>query len=58
MTPLVTVPIGGFCIEKSMPYFQLFTLNPPSKFGNFGGGIPIGGGALLQIMVFQKVQLD
>jgi hypothetical protein len=58
MTALVIVHIGRFCTEKPMPYFQPFAQNPPLGFGNFGGGIPTRGGALLQIMAFQKVQLD
>jgi hypothetical protein len=43
MAPQVTNPISGFSIGNLMPYFQPPARNPPSRFGNFGGGIPIGG---------------
>jgi hypothetical protein len=43
MTPLVTTPIGGFSTGNPLPYFQLPAQNPPSKFSNFGGRIPMGG---------------
>ncbi len=43
VTPLVTIHVGGFFIENMMPFFQLPTQNPPSRFNNSGGGIPMGG---------------
>jgi hypothetical protein len=44
MIPLVSIPIGKFSTKNPMPYFRPPTQNPPSRFNNFGGGIPIGGG--------------
>ncbi len=39
MAPQIIVPTNGFSTRNSMPYFQPSTRNPPSRFGNFWGGI-------------------
>jgi len=44
LTPPVTIPTSGFSIGSMVPYFQSPTRSPPSKFSNYGGGIPIRGG--------------
>jgi hypothetical protein len=47
MIPSIIAPTGGFSIRNLVPYFQPLAQNPPSRFGNFGGGIPIRGGGSL-----------
>lgn len=44
MIPLGIAPIDKFSTENLVPYFQLPTRNPLSRFSNFGGPIPMRGG--------------
>jgi hypothetical protein len=45
MTPLVTIPIGGFSIDSSMPYFQPLVESPHQD------SIILGVGYLWEMMV-------